>query len=118
MTQARISKSERLLRVFDLLRLGPPCRSGLGAYRQISEALNVIEDEQLGPDSWRPPKSFLGQPSSERMYPTYPENMLAVPGYPGNTALWHVSEVVFVSRFGAIEVRQRDERAFEETARA
>jgi hypothetical protein len=92
------------------LQVSPMCRSGLEAYRQLCDALNLVEDEALGPDSWLPPKSFVGQPFSTRMYPTYPESMLPVAGFPGVTALWHAREVAFVSRYGALEVRERARR--------
>jgi hypothetical protein len=105
-----VSKRDRLERVFAYLQVAPTCRSGLEAYRQLCDVLNLVEDEALGPDSWVPPKSFVGQPLSDRMYPTYPESMLSVSEFPGVTALWHAREVVFVSRYGALEVRERDGR--------
>lgn len=108
------SKGERLKAALAIVEGQAPCRNGLEAYRQISDALNQVEDESLGVDSWRPPRSFVGHPSSSRLYPTYPESMLALPDYPGNMVLWHAAEVVIISRFGAIEVRTRNGRSFEE----
>lgn len=111
-----LNKRERLGLVLEILAARPACHSGLEAYRQISDALNLVEDEHLGPNNWCPPRSFVGQPTSERMYPTYPESMIQVTGYGGNTALLHETEVIVVSRFGAMEVRRRNGRVFVEMA--
>jgi hypothetical protein len=110
---APASKRERLFAALQRLQDVPACSSGLEMYRNLCQALNHVEDNALGESSWLPPRTFIGARSSERLYPTYPESMLRVSGAPGITALWHETEVVFISRFGAMEVEEKNGRDLE-----
>lgn len=106
-------KYARFRRVFDELSRCPAAASGLEAYAQLSNILNHAEDEIFG-DFWDPPRTYLNGETSERLYHSAPECFETIEGFPGVTAMVHVKEFVFISRFGAVEV-QRDTGQCEET---
>jgi hypothetical protein len=83
------TKTDRLKVMIERLKTAQPATTGLLAYKLVSVLLNEIEDEALGADNWWPPRSFRRGGLSERLYPTYPENMHSVEGWPGVTMLAH-----------------------------
>ena len=100
-------KSERLGMAVELLRHEPRASNGLMAYKQLARALNEIEDRYLGDQHWAPPKSFFGGLKTARMYPAYPETFIEVEGFLGVTQFRHIGHVVFISRYGAIQIYER-----------
>lgn len=102
------SKSHRLKVVMERLRLAPSATTGLLAYKLVSVLLNETEDQALGIEHWSPPRSFAGGAPSERLYPTYPESMHPVDGWPGVTMLVHSKQLVFIALRGAIQIQTKD----------
>ena len=103
------NRYERLLEVLEYLRNLPGAKSGLEAYAQISNALNDFEDCVFGRNSWSPPRSFQDGNRTQRLYPILPENIFPVDGYNGVMLLLAKKELVFISRFGAIEIQKKCE---------
>jgi hypothetical protein len=83
----------------------PPATTALEAYRQIAQSINEIEDHWWGPEHWQPPRSFLDGTRTARLYPIYAESFFPVEGFPGVTLLLAKRELLFISRFGAIELQ-------------
>jgi 5'-deoxynucleotidase YfbR-like HD superfamily hydrolase len=102
------SKSQRLKLVFEDMVDREPARTGLEAYRQLSDAVNRVEDMYLTANHWHPPRHVGPGVVTERLYPIAPESCYPVPDYAGVDLLVSVGECVFVSRFGAIEVQVKD----------
>ena len=73
----------------------------------LSETLNEREDAIWGADDWHPPRTFKDGVRTERLYPISTESFVPVPGFPGVTALLARREVLFVSRYGALEVQEK-----------
>ena len=46
---------------------------------------------------------------TERLYPTYPESMHSVEGWPDITMLIHSKQLVFISLRGAIQIQTKDD---------
>lgn len=99
------AKSHRLRLAFDEVAQRPPAQTGLEAYRQISDAINRVEDMYWGAEYWRPPRYVSPGVRTDRLYPIAPESVYPVDGFPGVDLLVSVSECLFISRSGAIEVQ-------------
>lgn len=102
-------KQHRIKVVLDHLHSFSPARTALEAYAHFTQAINQVEDEFLGKDSYDLPRTFLDGTRTERMYMTLFENMYSVPRYGGVHILIHVREIVFISRYGAIEIQKKVE---------
>lgn len=87
----------------------PPATTGLLAYKLLSELVNQVEDETLGAEHWSPPRSFFGGKVSDRLYPTYPESMHSVDGWPSVTMFVHSKQLVFISIRGAIQIQSKEQ---------
>ncbi len=103
------SRGERLKAILELVKTMQPAHNGMEAYKQISDILNHSEDEIFGSDYWQPPRSFLDGSRSDRLYPIYPESFHPVDRFPGVTMLFAKRELIFVSRFGAMEMQKKHE---------
>jgi hypothetical protein len=99
------TKQERLKRMFDCLQQLPPARTGLEAYAQISQLINLLEDQVLGIESWSLPRTYTNGKWTDRMHPSQPECFESVAGYVGITNMVHAKQFVFISRTGAIEMQ-------------
>lgn len=99
------SRKERFTTVLAQIAILPPATNALVAYRQLAETLNAAEDEVWGRDHWAPPRTFLDGSRTDRLYPIAPESFHPVAGFPGVTLMLAKKELVFVSRFGAIEIQ-------------
>jgi len=99
----------RLLEVLEYLRNLPRAKTGLEAYSQLSNALNDFEDCVFGRCEWSPPRSFHDGSRTQRLYPILPENIFPVERYNGVMLLLAKKELVFVSRYGAIEIQKKCE---------
>lgn len=95
--------------MLEVLRTVEPVSNGLMAYKLISTTLNEIEDRHLGPASWQPPRRFGNGVVSERLYPSYPESMFAVDGWPSVTMIVHIRQFVFIGMGGAFQFQRREE---------
>jgi len=95
--------------LLEALRAAEPVDNGLLAYRLISTTLNDIEDRHLGPASWKPPRKFGDGVVSERLYPSYPESMFAVEGWPDVTMMVHMRQLVFIGSRGAFQFQRRED---------
>jgi hypothetical protein len=104
-----IAKDERLRELLEVLSAAEPVDNGLLAYRLISTALNDIEDKHLGPASWKPPRRFGDGVVSDRLYPSYPDSMFAVAGWPDVTMIVHKRQLVFIGSGGAIQFQRREQ---------
>jgi len=102
------SKLVRLRKAFEELAGRPPAHTGIEAYRQLSDAINRVEDQQWGSDYWDPPRHLPPDASTKRLYPIAPECMYPVPGFAGVDVLVAKDHVVFISRYGAIEAQEKD----------
>ncbi len=102
------SRKERLLQVLEQFKKLPPATNGLEAYKQFCELINHSEDVLWGKESWNPPRTFLDGSRTDRLYPIYPESFHPVQGFPGVTVLISKMEIVFISRYGAIEIQEKD----------
>lgn len=102
------TKSSRLAMALEEVGRRLPARTGLEAYRQISDAINRVEDMHWGADYWEPPRHVDPGTRTARLYPIAPESIYPVRDYGGVDVLVSVAEYVFVSRFGAIEVQTKD----------
>jgi len=103
-----LPKSTRLALALKEVAERPAARTGLEAYRQVSDAINRVEDEHCGVDHWFPPRHVGPGVRTTRMYPVAPESIYPVPDSAGVDLLATVHEGVFVSRHGAIEVQNKD----------
>ncbi|MCW1908769.1 MAG: hypothetical protein KIH63_005515 [Candidatus Saccharibacteria bacterium] len=101
------SRAERLQDILDRLALLPPAQNGLEAYAQMAELINTSEDALFG-DHWDLPRTFLDGRRTDRLYPILPESFFSVPAFPGVTLMVSKVEVVFMSRWGAIEMQTKD----------
>jgi 5'-deoxynucleotidase YfbR-like HD superfamily hydrolase len=104
------SKSHRLKLIFEEVADRDPARTGLEAYRQISDAVNRVEDMFFTSSHWQPPRHVGPGVITDRLYPIAPESCYPVPQYAGVDLMVSVKECVFISRFGAIEVQAKDKR--------
>ena len=102
------TRRDRLLKALKSVSQLPNASNGLEAYKQISEAINQEEDLMWGKDTWNPPRSFLAGNRTARLYPIYPESFHSLKKYPGIMLLLSKREIVFISRFGAIEIQEKD----------
>ena len=103
-----VSKGERLQAVLDRLRYSPPAHTSLEAYALFEKIINQVEDEFLGPHTYNPPRSLLVDfENIGRMYMTKTESMFSIPKYTGVHILVNHREVVFISRYGAIELQRK-----------
>ena len=103
-------KRERLLRALQMLKAQPRLQSGLATYARLSALLNQVDDELVGAAEWYPPVSFDRHGPSVRLYPIAPESYRNVEQYPGVSAWLTRREVLYISRYGAIEVHAREEQ--------
>jgi hypothetical protein len=99
------SRAERLAVALQRTARLPPATTALEAYRQIAQSINDVEDGWWGQEHWQPPRSFLDGTRTERLYPIYAESFFPVEGFPGVTLLLAKRELLFISRFGAIELQ-------------
>lgn len=99
------NKNERLRKFFKKLENYPPAHSSLEAYRQISEAINNVEDDVFGKDYWFPLRHYPPQTKTNRMYPVATESFYTIEEYSKVTMLVSVNELVFISNDGAIEIQ-------------
>jgi hypothetical protein len=102
------SRAQRLAAALQRTAKLPPATTALEAYRQIAQSINEVEDSWWGADHWQPPRSFLDGTRTARLYPIYPESFFAVDGFPGVTLLLAKHELLFISRFGAIELQCKE----------
>lgn len=102
-----LSRRERVKLILTNLELLSPARSGLEAYKQISETINHFEDEIWGKEYWHPPRSFFGGISTQRFYTIFPESFFLIENFPGVMLLLGTKELIFVSRYGAIEMQKK-----------
>ena len=102
-----LTRQDRVNLILKKLNVLPPARNGLEAYRQISETINHFEDMIWGKESWNPPRSFLGGVATRRFYTTFTESFFSVENFPGVTLLLGTKELIFVSRYGAIEMQRK-----------
>jgi hypothetical protein len=100
-------KGERLQKLTACLLMLPPARSGLEAFAQVTNALNLLEDQLWGPDHYLMPRTYEGGRVTDRLYASHPESFETVDGWIGVMNMVHTKEFIFMSRFGAIEI-QRD----------
>ena len=101
------TKGERLRRLATCLHALPPARTGLEAYAQIANSLNLLEDQLWGKDAFAMPRSYENGVVTQRMYPSHTECFETVAGFGGVTNMVHTKEFILVSATGAIEI-QRD----------
>lgn len=101
-------KPHRLRSALDEVARRPGAQTGLEGYRQISDAINRVEDEQWGTGHWHPPRYVSPGVRTDRLYPIAPESIYPVPEFPGVDLLVSVRECVFISRWGAIEVQRKE----------
>jgi 5'-deoxynucleotidase YfbR-like HD superfamily hydrolase len=104
------SKSHRLKLIFEEIADRDPARTSLEAYRQISDAVNRVEDMYFSASHWQPPRHVGPGVTTDLLYPIAPESCYPVPHYAGVDLMVSVKECVFISRFGAIEVQIKDKR--------
>lgn len=102
-----LSRRERVKLILEKLASLPPACSGLEAYQQISETINTLEDAIWGRDYWSPPRSFFGGISTQRFYTIFTESFFSVEDFPGVTLLLGTKELIFVSRYGAIQMQRK-----------
>lgn len=102
------SREERVAELMRRLSDAAPVSNGLLAFKLIAVNLNQIEDEELGKDHWFPPREFTAGGRSERLYPTYPENIVELPGYPGVVMLVHSKHVGFIGLTGAYQFQRKE----------
>jgi hypothetical protein len=108
-----VPKHERLQKALGYLHSLPPAYSSIEAYKNLEKAVNLVEDEFLGRESYQPPKTFLDGRRTERIYMTLLESLHPVPGYSGVHILINKKEITLISRFGAIEIQYKvDEDKF------
>lgn len=103
-----LSRKKRVSLILMELDALPLARSGLEAFRQISETINSFEDRFWGRESWNPPRSFLDGVETKRFYTIMTESFYPVEGFPGVMLLLGTKELIFVSRYGAIEIQSKD----------
>jgi hypothetical protein len=99
------AKKLRLMKLFNVLKQLPPAKTGLEAYSQISNSLNLLEDQVFGHEEWETPRTFEDRVVRSRMYTSHPEWFKTVTGFSGVTNLVHGKEYIFISRTGAIEIQ-------------
>jgi len=102
-----ISRDDRIKELLKALDAAEPAGNGLLAYKLISTTLNEIEDRHLGETSWNPPRRFGEGTISPRLYPSYPDSMHHVEGWPGVTMIVHHKQLVFIEMRGAFQVQTR-----------
>lgn len=101
------TRKERLYKIFENLVKLPRCHNSLEAYKQLTELINTGEDLLFGFEMWNPPRTFLDSNRTERLYTIYPESFHEVKDYLGVTILIAKKELIFISRYGAIEVQEK-----------
>jgi guanylate kinase len=102
-------KSERLKLILENVKLLDPSWSGLQAYKILTNEINKFEDHVWGMGTYNRPQSFLGGHKTDRLYTILTESFFDVNGYSGVTLLLSRQELVFISRYGAIEAQYKDE---------
>jgi hypothetical protein len=94
------SRQERLQVFFAQLGAAPAAASFEEAYQQLTDVLNAVEDEltdvPYDPDSWQ----FDG-----RLYPPQMDSLREVPEHPEIKRFRAREHNVFISDWGAIEIR-------------
>jgi hypothetical protein len=103
-----LTRRERVNLILKELDALPLAHCGLEAFSQISETINNFEDRFWGRESWNPPRSFLDGVETKRFYTIMTESFFPVEGFPGVTLLLGTKELIFVSRYGAIEIQSKD----------
>lgn len=106
-THTSLSRKERLSLALDLWALEPPVSNGLLSYKQLTDCIDSIEDQEIGHDFWDCPRTFLNGQRTDRIYTILPESFHNVKYYSGVTLLLAKHELIFVSRFGAVEVQNK-----------
>lgn len=101
------SRRNRFLRSLRILAKLPPASNALEAYAQLCNTLNEVEDIVFGSQHWNPPRTFLTGVETTRLYPIFTESFFAVTEFPGVQMLLARKELVFISRFGAIQVQNK-----------
>ena len=109
MNQVIPPKHQRIRVALDYLHSMPPSSNALAAYHLLEKAIREVEDAFFGKESYDPPKTFLDGTRTERIYMTLQESIHPVPKYSGVQILVHLKEVVFISRYGAIEIQRKYE---------
>lgn len=101
-----LSKTDRLLQVFENLAQRNPFHSSLEAYSYLVKILNEVEDRSLGAESYIPMRHPPTIPTP-RMYPPHIEKDFFSTGdaYLGVHLLLSRQHITFISRYGAIEVQ-------------
>jgi len=102
-------KDERLGLILVNLQSLNPASNGLEAYKLLSNAINEFEDQIWGANNYFPPRSFLHGNKTDRMYTIFTESFFEVPGYTGVSLLLSRRELIFISRYGAIEIQLKDD---------
>lgn len=102
------AKDDRIKELLATLKQADPAPNGLLAYKLISLALNSIEDFHLGEASWAPPRRFGEGSASPRLYPSYPESMHPIEGWPNITLIVHHKQLVFIEMRGAFQMQTRE----------
>ena len=103
-------KPDRLMAVVADLEQYPLPRTGIEAVCQLHNSLNRVEDEVWG-DHWAPPRFVPPGTRTDRMYPVACDSTYPVEGWAVDV-LVSVSELVFVSARGAMEMQQRSADTF------
>lgn len=103
------SKADRVKLFLEKLNFAAPATTGLLAYKLICQTINQIEDGVFGHDYWKPPRSFLTEPTTDRLYPSSYDSMFPVSGWPDVTMIIHIRELIFISSSGAIQIQKKVE---------
>ena len=101
-------KKSRLHFIIENIKSCRAASNGLEAYKLLTECIDNFEDIFWGRDYYNPPRSFLGGVATDRIYTILPESFYQIPNYSGVTLLVSVTEIVFISRFGALEGQLKD----------
>lgn len=100
------SKGSRLARVLETVSAMPAARTGLEAYAQISNALNLLEDQVWSERHFWMPRTYEGGVVTDRLYVSHPESFESVDGFEGVVNMVHTKEFIFISRTGGIEIQK------------
>lgn len=100
------SKGSRLARVLETVSAMPAAKTGLEAYAQISNALNLLEDQVWSERHFWMPRSYEGGVVTDRLYVSHPESFESVDGFEGVVNMVHTKEFIFISRTGGIEIQK------------
>lgn len=108
LTSSFLLKAERLKLILENLKFERPASSGLEAYKILTDCINKFEDMVWGYESYTIPRTFLNGQRTDRLYTILTESFHSIPYYTGVTLLLSKVELVFISRFGAIEFQYKD----------